>query len=102
MCHHWGCRRGEEFCAWRDAQRKKRVGRRDVYKEHLTGAQSTARSDSQTPVDLRVSERIGKKEQNEIPQSISYQAEQHPLDYFFLVLIIVFASSAQKLRVHQP
>lgn len=40
MCHHWRCRRGEEFCVWRDAQRKKWVGCRDVYKEELAGAQS--------------------------------------------------------------
>lgn len=33
MCHRWRCRRREELCAWRDAQRKERVGCRDVYKE---------------------------------------------------------------------
>lgn len=36
VCHRWRCRRREEFCVWRDAQRKKRVGCRDVYKEELT------------------------------------------------------------------
>lgn len=40
MCHHWGCRRKEEFRWWRDAQRKKQVGRRAVYKEELAGPQS--------------------------------------------------------------
>lgn len=36
VCHRWRCRRREEFCVWRDAQRKKRVGCRDVYKEERT------------------------------------------------------------------
>lgn len=40
MCHHWGSRRKEEFCKWRDAQRKRQVGRRAVYKEELASPQS--------------------------------------------------------------
>lgn len=40
MCHHRECRRGEELCVWRDAQRKRRVGCRDVYKGGPSGAQS--------------------------------------------------------------
>lgn len=40
MCHHWECRRKEEFCKWRDAQRKKQVGRGALYKEELAGPRS--------------------------------------------------------------
>lgn len=54
MCHRWRCRRGEEFCVWRDAQRKKWVGCRDVYKEELAGcSESTACSDSHTHIQTQ-------------------------------------------------
>ena len=38
MCHRRGSGREEELSVWRDAQRKKGVGCRDVYKEELSGA----------------------------------------------------------------
>lgn len=69
MCHHWGCRRKEEFCQWRDAQRKKQVGRRAVYKEELAGPQSPG-SLSITGVRSQFKGwRTGKSQQGSLPSS---------------------------------
>lgn len=85
MCHRWECRRREELCVWRDAQRKKRVGCRDVYKGELRGAQSTARSDSHTLCDFTAE--FQSEEQSRISQIISHQAEPSGLNIKQLSLI---------------
>lgn len=79
MCHHWECRRREELCVWRDAQRKKRVGCRDVYKEELSGAQSTARSDTHT--DSVISERRADWKRSKPGSLKSSLIKQNPQDW---------------------
>lgn len=105
MCHHWECRRGEEFCVWRDAQRKNRVGCRDVYKEELAGAQSPRLDQTHSHTHTlwshsRVWERRAdwKKEQDRISQIISHRADLSGLNIKQLSLNIVFHFILHHLR----
>lgn len=75
MCHRREGRRGEEFCVWGDAQRKERVGCRDVYKEELTGALSPrlaqTRSLARSDFTAEVEEQIGKRAKQDLSNHLS-------------------------------
>lgn len=93
MCHHWQCRRGEELCVWRDAQRKKRVGCRDVYKEELSPPSPQLAQTQHTHTHSVISQQSFRaksgleKEQNRISQILSHQAEPSGLNIKQLSLI---------------
>lgn len=74
---------------WRDAQRKKRVGCRDVYKEELSSAQRPQLAQTHTVFSqqtFRAKSRL-EKDPNRISQIISHQAEPSGLNIKQLLLI---------------
>lgn len=93
---------------WGDAQRKERVGCRDVYKEELTGALSPrlaqTRSLARSDFTAEVEEQIGKRAKQDLSNHLSSSRTLRTEYLTALTLIIefhifyfLFASSVQKL-----
>lgn len=104
MCHHWKCRRKEEFCKWRDAQRKKQVGRRAVYKGARWSSESRLSLDSLAFTPISKAEGLGRAEQDlcdrrrTIRKPACGSAEEAPYD--FKVVCIRPDSSLSAPRPH--